>query len=43
LQVNLPPGIIKQAAESLGVQLAEVSISNLEEEIQRTNELYKAK
>ena len=37
-QVNLPPGIIEKAAEQLGLELDNGSISKLENEIQVTNE-----
>ena len=37
-QVNLPPGIIKNAAEQLGVELDDTTIEQLESEITRNNE-----
>ena len=43
LQVNLPPGIIERAAETLGLQLDAHSVSKLELEIQRTNETNRLK
>lgn len=38
LKVNLPPGIIQQAAETLGIELGQENIVKLEREIQKKNE-----
>lgn len=38
LKVNLPPGIIQQAAETLGIELSDENIGKLESEIQKKNE-----
>ena len=43
IELNLPPGSIRQAADELGVTLDQTSLDKLEKEVERCNEINRIK